>query len=181
MISLKSNVTKKILNYFFINPNAKHYINEFARMLHLDPKNVDTKLKELEKEGLLKSEFWGKERYFYLSKKYPLLKEYRQIVLKTVGVERRLKKLLHEIPGVKQAYLFGSYAKDTMDVSSDIDLLVIGSHSSISLHKSINKMQLEIDREINVINLTEKEFKEKKKTSDPFIKTVFSEKNIKLL
>ena len=80
MISLRSKVTIKILNYFFINPDARHYINELARILNLDPKNVDTKLKELEKEGLLKSEFSGKQRYFYLSKKYPLLKEYRQIV-----------------------------------------------------------------------------------------------------
>ena len=92
MISLKSKVTIKILNYFFINSDAKHYINELARILNLDPKNVDTKLKELEKEGLFKSEFLGKQRYFYLAKKYPLLKEYRQIVLKTVGIEQHLKK-----------------------------------------------------------------------------------------
>ena len=181
MISLRSKVTIKILNYFFINPDARHYINELARILNLDPKNADTKLKELEREGLLESEFSGKQRYFYLSKKYPLLKEYRQIVLKTVGLERCLKEALSKIYGLEEAYLFGSYARDKMDISSDIDLLVIGSHSSLSAQKAINKIQQEISRDINVINLTKKELAEKRKKKNPFIKDIFSKKIIKLL
>lgn len=60
----------------------------------MDPKNTDTKLKELEKAGLLKSEFSGKQRYFYLSKEFPLLEEYKKIVLKTAGIESELKKIL---------------------------------------------------------------------------------------
>ena len=80
MISLRSKVAVKILNYFFINPEARHYINELAGILGLDPKNTDTKLKELERAGLLKSEFSGKQRYFYLSKEFPLLEEYKKIV-----------------------------------------------------------------------------------------------------
>ncbi len=181
MISLRSKVARKILNYFFINPDARHYINELARILNLDPKNVDTKLKQLEKEGILESEFSGQQRYFYLSKKYPLLKEYRQIVLKTVGVERDIEKALQKISGVEEAYLFGSYAKDKMDISSDVDLLVVGSHSSLAVQKVINKIQQEIDREINVINLTKEELKERKRKKDAFIKHIFSQEIIKLL
>lgn len=181
MISLKSKITKKILNYFFINPQAKHYINELAKILELDPKNVDRKLKYLEKNGLLKSEFSGKQRYFYLSKEYPLLKEYRQIILKTIGIEQNLKDLLNKTKGVKESYIFGSYAQDQMDASSDIDVLVIGDHSPLALQKKINKIQTEISREINIINLTKKEFEKKKKEANPFITNIFSEKTIKLL
>lgn len=180
MISLKSKVTQKILNYFFINPKAKHYINELARLLDLDPKNVDRKLKELEEAGLFSSEFSGKQRFFYLNKKSPLLKHYQGIFLKTFGIEKKLKDILAGVKGVKRAYLFGSYVKKNMDELSDIDLLVIGNHSSLSLQKEMNKLQKEIGREINLVNLSEKESKEKKK-SNPFIKNIFSGNIIKLI
>jgi len=181
MISLRSKVAVKILNYFFINPEARHYINELAGILGLDPKNTDTKLKELERAGLLKSEFSGKQRYFYLSKEFPLLEEYKKIVLKTAGIESELKKILSKIPKIKEAYLFGSYAKGKMDEMSDIDLLVIGDHSVLALQKEINKAQKEMGREINAISFSEKEFEQKKDKNSPFVKKIFSEKHIKLI
>jgi len=181
MISLRSEVTKKILNYFFINPHAKHYINELARILNQDPKNVDRKLKYLEKNGLLESDFLGKQRYFRLSQGYPLLKEYRKIILASIGIEQILKKILAQDKQIKEAYIFGSYAKNNMDASSDIDLLIIGNHSPISLRKKINKIQEETNREINIINLSEREFETKRKEKNPFIVNIFSEKIIKLL
>lgn len=181
MPSFKSKVIIKILNYFFTNPEAKHYINELARILDLDPKNVDRKLKEMEREGLLKSEFVGNQRFFYLSKNYPLLSQYRQIFLKTYGMERLLKDILTQIQGVKEAYIFGSYAQNKMDASSDIDLLVVGNHSVLLLQKQLLKIQKEIGREINIVNLSEDELKSKKRARNPFIKNIFSQKIIKLL
>lgn len=181
MISLKSKVTQKILNYFFINPHTKCYINELARILNQDPKNVDRKLKYLEKNGLLKSDFEGKQRYFYLSKEYPLLNEYRKIILTSIGVEQNLKNILKQDKKIKQAYIFGSYAKDKMDISSDIDLLVIGNHSPLPLREKINKIQKDTNREINIINLSEEEFETKKKEKNPFIANILSSKTIKLL
>ena len=181
MISLRSKVAVKILNYFFINPEACHYINELARILGLDPKNTNTKLKELEKAGFLKSEFSGKQRYFCLSKEFPLFEEYKNIVLKTAGVESELRKILLKVPKIKEAYLFGSYAKGRMDEMSDIDLLVVGDHSVLTLQKEINKIQKEAGREINAISFSEKEFEQKKETNNSFLKKVFSEKYIKLI
>ena len=63
MISFKSKIANKILNYYFNNPDTRCYVNELAKKLDLDPKNLHRKLEELEKEGIFKSEFRGKERY----------------------------------------------------------------------------------------------------------------------
>ncbi|OGC22314.1 hypothetical protein A2291_04810 [candidate division WOR-1 bacterium RIFOXYB2_FULL_42_35] len=180
MISFKSKITKKVLDYFFLNREAEHYINELAKLLDLDPKNLHSKLEELEKEGLFKSEFRGKERYFSLAQNFPLLDHYRQIFLKTFGLEHGLRELIKKIPGVKKAYIFGSYASDKMDSSSDIDILVVGGHSILALQKEINKLQKTTGREFNVINMDEREFKEKKKT-DQFMKNIFNEKIVELL
>jgi len=129
----------------------------------------------------LQSEFLGKQRYFYLNRKNFLLKNYRQIFLKTYGLEQKLKDLSLQTKGVKTAYLFGSYVKNKMDISSDIDLLLVGNHSTIDWQRKINQLQKEIGREINTLNLSEQEFKNKQKANNPFIENILTGKNIKLL
>ena len=181
MISLRSKVTIKLLDYYFLNPEAQVYINELARILGLDPKNTETKLKELEKEGLFKSEFRGKQRYFFLAKDNPILEHYRQIFLRTYGIEKRLKDMIGNIKGLKEVYLFGSYASSKMDSSSDIDLLAIGKHSILELQRIIVKLQKDTGREFNVINLSPKEFEEKKKDKNSFINNVLKTKTIRLV
>ena len=181
MISLRSKVAIKLLDYYFLNPEAQAYINELARILELDPKNTETKLKEFEKEGLLKSEFRGKQRYFFLAKDNPVLEHYRQIFLKTHGIEKRLKDMISNIKGLKEAYIFGLYATNKMDSSSDIDILAIGSHSVLELQRVIAKVHKDTGREFNVTNLSSKEFEAKKKNKDPFINSVFRTKTIRLV
>ncbi len=41
MISLKSKITRKLLNYFFLNPKESLYVNELSRNLALDKRNLD--------------------------------------------------------------------------------------------------------------------------------------------
>jgi len=181
MISLRSKIAIKLLDYYFLNPDAQNYINELARILNLDPKNTETKLKEFEKQGLFKSEFRGRERYFFLAKNNPILENYRQIYLKTYGIEKSLKDLLKSIKGIEEAYIFGSYAADKMDASSDIDVLAVGSHSVLELQRRVAKLQRETAREFNIVNLSEKEFTAKKKKKVPFIDNIIKNKKIKLV
>lgn len=179
MISLRSTITQEVLSFFFAHEEASLYVNELARRLGLDSGNLTRKLIELEKEGLLRSELKGHQKYYSLNPTFPLLNEYKQIVLKTVGLERKLSEALKELPGIKRAFLFGSYAENKMDTFSDIDLMVIGDHSSLELQKRMSELQKKMNRDINVINLTEQEFKNRKK-SDPLIKSVLSKPKISL-
>lgn len=84
MVSLRSGVTRKVLNYFFLNPQESLYVNELSRKLDLDKRNLVKKLKELESEGLLKSELRGNLKIYSINKSYPLYKEYQKIILNTV-------------------------------------------------------------------------------------------------
>ena len=181
MISLKSGITKELLNYFFLNPEESLYVNELSRKLNLDKRNLVKKLKQLEKEGVLESQRRGNLKLYSINRNYALYEEYKKIVLKTIGFENRLKKVLREIENIKKAYIYGSYAKDKLDIHSDIDLLIIGSHNILSLQKRLNKLQKEMDREINVINMDEKEFKKRIKNNDSFIKGIFKERYIEVV
>jgi len=181
MISLKSKVTGKILNYFFLHPDSSLYVNELSEKLDLDKRNLVKKLKELEKEGLLRSRTRGNLKLYSVNTKYALYKEYRKIVLKTLGIEKQLEDIVKDVKGVETAYIYGSYPKDRLNVHSDIDLLVIGSHKIVALQKKLNTLQKEIDREINVVNMDAVDFSKRKKTKDPFISGVLKNRHIEII
>lgn len=181
MISLRSQVTKKILNYFFINPHESLHVNELTRKLKVDKRNLVKKLRELEENGVLKSQNRGNLRLYSINTSFPFYKEYEKIVLKTVGLEEELKRTLREVPGVKEAYIYGSYAKNNLNTHSDIDLLVVGGHEISALQKRLNIIQNEIDREINSVNIDEREFKRRIRNKDPFLMEILKGKNIKIV
>lgn len=181
MISLKSIVTRKILDYYFVNPDRSHYINELAGILDLDPKNTHRKLEELEAEGLLKSEYRGKQRYFFLDKKSPITKEYKAILFYSSGWEKSLANDLKKLSGIKRVYLFGSSAKGTMDSRSDIDILIVGAHSVLEAARIVSRWQKNIGREINAIQMSSQEFAAKQRVKNDFIMNVLRGKKIKLI
>lgn len=180
MISLRSSLTRKILNYFFINPHESLYVNELSRNLHLDKRNLVKKLRELETEGILKSEKRGNLKLYTINKRYPLFDEYKKIILKTVGFEEQLRNILKHIDGITGSYIYGSYAQNKMETHSDIDILVIGTHNIIDLHKKILKLQREIGREINIVNMDPQEYKKRIGNKDPFITEVMKRTYIKV-
>ncbi len=180
MISMKSKITRQLLADLFLRKEGSFYINELARRLKLDSGNLTRKLHELENLGVLKSELRGRERYYSLNKAYPLIKEYRKIILKTFGVEDALKKLLRAIPGVKKAFIYGSYAKNQMDSASDIDLLVVGEHRALDLQRKIVELQRTLSREINLTSLSSEEYAAKHK-NDNFLRSIESKPKVVLV
>lgn len=180
MIGMKSKITRSVLAWLVLHKDEMFYVNDLARKLDLDPGNLHRKLVELETEGILKSRLQGNQRYYGLDAKYPLLREYTQIILKTVGLEHQLREVFSSLTGVARAFLFGSYAADAMDAGSDIDVIVIGTHDPLDLMRRVSEVQKRSGREINLINLTPDEFAAKRR-NDPFLKSVMEKPKIKLL
>lgn len=181
MFSLNSKITQKFLSLIFLNEKERFYVNELAKLIGEDPSNVYKKLLELKREGLLSDEFSGKERYFFLNQKYPFLREYKKIILKGFGFEKILKEKLSKMEGVRSVYIFGSYAKNKLSLESDIDILIIGDFDTLKLQKKLLEIQRLTGRELNSIELTEKEFMRRKKEKDALVTDIFSSKYIKVL
>ncbi len=181
MFQTRSKIIVKVLGYFLLNPKKRCYINELAKKLELDSGNLFRKLKELEEEGILVSEKRGNQRYFRLNKDYHLLKELKHYYNAKYGIANLIREKLEKIKGVKEAYIFGSYAKDSLGRESDIDVLIVGSHSSLEVKRKILPLQKNTGREINIIDLSPEEFKQKKRKKDEFIENIFSEEIIKVL
>jgi len=180
MMSLKSKITVKVLNYYFLNQKTRRYVNELAGILDVDAGNLHRKLKEMEREGVLTGENQGNQKYYSLNKNYPLLAEFKKIFESKQGLPALIKKKLDGLGGLREAYIFGSYPKGSMDGESDIDLLLVGVHSPLGAEKRLLSLQKTLGRQINIINMSGDELDAARKKKDPFIENIFSRKNIKL-
>jgi len=181
MLEFKSKIEEKVLGYYFINKKAKHYVNELARILKLDPGNLDRKLNELAKEGILTFEKQGNLKYFLLNDDYSLLSEIEKIYKAKYGVEKKLASALKKLKKLKSAYIFGSYAKNKLNSESDIDILLVGDHSSLDAKRLVFGLGNELKRELNIVDMTETEFQKRKKNKDEFIGNIFKNKIIKII
>lgn len=180
MFGLRSKITKTVLLYFFTNPHLKAYVNQLARTLDLDSGNLSRKLIELEKSGILLSKWEGDQRYYFINESFPLKNEYKKLILQSTGIDTLLKNTLIKFPGIKRAFIYGSYAKGQFDAQSDIDFFVIGNCDELQLQEKLSAIEKKIGRDINTTNITEKEFNNKSQ-KDPFLKNILSNPIIEVL
>lgn len=174
----KSRLRQKVLSYYFTNPANQLYVRQLASILREDPGNLSKELSKLEKEGIFIAEVKGNQKHFYLNKRYPLYDELKSILFKTVGVEGRLKDIIGKIKGIQLSFIYGSYAANKENASSDVDLLIVGKPCEDELLEKIESVEDALGREINYNVYPAAEFKEKRRRADNFITNILKRPKI---
>jgi predicted nucleotidyltransferase len=152
-----------------------------AAMLNVDPTNLSRELSRLEKEGLLRSEIEGRQRYYSINSEYPYLKLLFTMLQGSIGIVPTLQQTLKKLERIDAAYLYGSFAKDEADASSDIDLLIIGQPEQAALASEIRRAEKMLKREVNYTLLKPQELERKLKSQDPFITDIWQGKRIAVI
>jgi len=158
-----------ILSEFSSDYNKKIYGREIARKLKMNQKTASNTLNRLEKAHILKFSTEGKNKYYFLNKFNPQIKE----IIKLVEIDRKLRflekykkiqelfdKLEKKTEGV--LIVFGSYANFSANDKSDLDIFVLGKISDVGDLEEIYKIK------INVV----KSSKEKFDKNDNFVKEI---------
>jgi predicted nucleotidyltransferase len=158
-----------LLRLFYTNPDQEYYIQEIGRILDKKPGVFQRDLYNMEKEGILRSEYRANARYFKINKDYPLHDEFKRIVFKTIGIAGSIKEILGKVGGIDFSFLYGSYAKDKETSVSDIDLIIIGSPDENNIIPEFEKLEGYIKREINYKLYAFKEFLERINNKDAFL------------
>jgi len=176
----KSKIRRDILFLFFLEKKNSYYIRELERILGFSAGNIRRELIALKEEGIIDFVKKGNQSHYYLNKKSPIFNEIKSIISKTIGLEFKIKKCLEPITGIKEAFIFGSFAKEKEHSLSDIDLMIIGSIDEDILIPRISKTEELLGREINYHLISEDEWK-KRKDKDSFIKSITSSPVIKII
>ncbi len=181
MISLRSELRRKVLTFFHSNREARVYVRQLAVELDADSTNLSRELARLAREGFLRAEQEGRQLYYCVNLAYPYLKPVFALLQGSVGIEPALKRALQPVAGIESAWIFGSFAKGEADSASDIDLLIVGQPDQALLSREVRKTEKLLHREVSYTVFTPQELKRRLAKSDAFVTDIWNGKRIGLI
>lgn len=170
-----------LLRLFYTNPDHQFYIHEIGRILNKKPGVFQRTLYEMEREGILRSEYKANARFFRANREYPLYDEYKSIVFKTIGVIGSVKEVLEKAGPIDFSFVYGSFAKSKENYLSDIDVVIIGSPDEDKIIRDFEKLEEQLKREINFKLYSLKEFLTGVRHKDPFLLGILKDQRIMLI
>lgn len=167
-----------ILKLFLFNPKNSYYQRQIATLTQQPIQGVQREVAKLSRLGLIERTVQGNRIYYQVNPQCPIYPELKRLFFKTVGIAEVLREHLKTKNTIQVAFIYGSYAQDKENVSSDIDLMVIGSISGKELSGLLVPSKKELSREINYAVFPQAEFKKKLEAKDHFLTSVFKDQKI---
>lgn len=164
-----SRVRARIVELFFSKPDELYYVREITRAIKEEINAVRRELDRMLTYGLLKSEQRGNRLYYFLNKKYLFYQELHQMVVKNVGLGRKLLKLHGKLGQVDFIMFSGKFVRGIRPRQDELDMLVIGDVVLPELQAAVKEEEVLIGREINYTVFPRQEFDFRKTRRDPFI------------
>ena len=121
-----SRVRVKMLELFFSDPDEMFYVREITRQIKEEINAVRRELDRMVGSGLLKSEQRGNRLYYFLNKRYPSYTELEQMVVKSIGLGRKIRKFRRKLGSLSYVMFSGKFIKRLPPRQGEVDLLVIG-------------------------------------------------------
>ena len=147
----------KLLTRLFLNANSSAYLRGLEGEFGESSNSIRLELNRFEKAGLLTSSQEGMKKVFRANTRHPLFLDIHNILLKHLGLDQVIQKVISGLGDICRLYVTGDYANG-MDTGV-IELLFIGnSVDGEYLANLINKAEKLINRKISYsINSEEEE------------------------
>ncbi len=143
----------RLLARVFLQPEEPLPLAGLAREVGLDAATVLREVNRLEQAGLVVSNRIGRARVVRPDERSPFYPELSALIFKAFGPSAVLARRLRGLPGVKAAYIFGSWASrfhgEAGPAPGDIDLLVIGRPDRRALARLCREAGRELGLDVN--------------------------------
>jgi predicted nucleotidyltransferase len=169
-----SRIRVNLIKLFIFSTQKEYYVREIARLTKdpFDP--VRRELIQLGKIGILNSRVSGRQKYYSINIDHPFYSELKSMVMKSDGIGETLRGKIGNREDVLSAFIYGSFARNEENATSDIDLFVVGDISVLDLQSVIGDIEADIKREINPAVFPLKELRAKFRAKNNFIAEVFN-------
>lgn len=181
--TLFSKVQRCVLGLLYGNPDRSFYANELFRLAGSGTGAVVRELTKLTASGLVTVKKIGNQKHYQANRDAPIFEELRGIVLKTFGMADVLRQGLLPISSkIAVAFIFGSVAKGTDTVKSDIDILVIGSDIAYpEVYAALMAAEKRLGRKINPSIYGNEDMLRKLKGKNSFLTRIMTQPKIFLI
>ena len=151
----RSDIQGRLLALVFARPRQPLSVRELARKLGAHVSTVHREIDRLAEAGILKETRVGRTRLVEAGSEPAYLPELSALILKVFGPVPVLEDLLAGIPGVSEAYVFGSWAERYEGIAGptpgDVDLLVVGRPDREAIYAAATRAREITGLEIDVV------------------------------
>ena len=148
LITSKTRV--KLLLKFFLNSNSSSYLRGLEQEFGESTNAIRLELNRLKQAGLLTSHTRGNRKYFRANTSHPLFHDIHNILLKYIGFDQIIEKIINKLGEMDRVYVTGNFARGTD--SRIIDLVFIGNRINKEyLMRLVEKCEELIKRKIRYL------------------------------
>ncbi len=162
-----------MLALLLLAPDQEFSITEVQRRTGTAVAVAHREVVRLIDAGVLVDRSVGRARLVRANPDYPLLRPLTELVAATYGPIPVLRRLLRGVEGIREAYVYGSWAErragEPGRLPRDIDVLVVGTTPRRVLAEIGSAAEPELHREVNVTRVSGIDWDE---GSTAFVRTV---------
>ncbi len=158
----------KILTVLFGHPGVTYYQQQLAREARLPLQAVQRELRRLVDAQVIRSAEVGGRRLYDANVSSSIYPELFGLIQKLRGAGPTIERSIRG-EDVRLTWIFGSFAKASAGVESDIDLVVIGSARPRRVRERLETAERALGRSINEHVLSSREWSSRLAQKDPFI------------
>jgi DNA-binding transcriptional ArsR family regulator len=152
----------RLLGYLFVHADSSISIAELERRTGIPQQTISREVDRLAEAGLLSVRSSGRMRLVAANGGSPYFAELQALLLKVAGPAVVLSEALTEVRGIREAHIFGSWARryqgEAGPSPADVDVVVVGDADP----EAVDAVCVEVGRllglEVNAIVLSEREW-----------------------
>ena len=173
----------RVFRWLFGQPDRSYYLNELRRLTGLGSASLQRELNRLAEAGLVNTERVGNLRRFQANPQSAVCSELVSLTRKTLGVAPMVQEALLPLAStLRDAWLFGSVAKQSDTAISDIDVMLVGENLLLGrVLELLVPLEAQLGRKINPVCYTPAEFDRRRAEPDSFINRVFAQPTVTLI
>lgn len=166
----------KVLEWVVGQPSRWYHIQELIRLTSLASASLQREVKRLLDAGLVVEERIGNLRRIKANMDSPIFNDLANLVRKTIGGVPAISEALRPLAGQLQvALVFGSVAKGTEQVGSDVDVLLVSG--TLQLNDALAlllPLEERLGRRIEVKLYTPKEFRARRAETGSVVQRILA-------
>jgi hypothetical protein len=159
---ITSKTRLKLLLKFFLNSSSRSHLRNLESEFGESTNAIRLELNKFEQAGLLKSEVDGNKKVFRANTGHPLFSDIHNILLKTIGFDQIIDRVITKMGNVEMAFVTGDFARG-LDTPI-IDLIFVGIEINQEyLVRLVSKTEALIKRKIRYVIFGPEEFENYRK------------------
>ncbi len=167
---ITSKTRLKLLLKFFLNSGTTAYLRSLEPEFNESTNAIRQELNRFENAGLLTSDKKGNKKVYRANVDHPLFPEINSLLMKYVGIDQVMEKVIKKLGKLDAVYLVGELARGKD--SPLIDLWFVGEDIDKSyLLELVEKVEGALERKLRYIIINDKEFQDflKKKNKNELL------------